>query len=147
MASFDDLPTQVNLEAVSRASPDFTPVLIDGLPLDQQDTWLIPAVLDARKGPKGEGQDPGAKHYVQYIRTLVKSSGIYALSSLASPLVALVLAPFLTHTLSHSDYGALAVLNTAIALTAGITQLNLGSAFFRAYTYDYESQSDRSAVL
>jgi O-antigen/teichoic acid export membrane protein len=70
-----------------------------------------------------------------------------SLASLASPLVALVLAPFLTHTLSHTDYGALAVLNTAVALMAGITQLGLGAAFYRAYSYDYESRSDRLAVV
>ena len=44
-----------------------------------------------------------------HIGVLVKSSGIYALASLTVPLVTLVLAPFLTHTLSLADYGVLAV--------------------------------------
>src|SRR5438874_415824 len=80
---------------------------------------------------------------ISHIRTLIKSSGIYTLSSLAGPLISLVLMPFLAHRLSSTDYGALAVLNTATILFAGVTQLGLGSAFFRAYSYDYESQSDR----
>ena len=40
-----------------------------------------------------------------------------------------------------------AVLTTVISLVAGLTQLGLGSAFFRSYNYDYESQEDRAAVL
>ncbi len=84
---------------------------------------------------------------VSLIQNLVKSSGIYALASLASPLVALLLTPFLTHHLSHSTYGALAVLNTVITLVAGVTELGLHSAFLRAYTYDYETERDRAHVL
>lgn len=85
--------------------------------------------------------------YVLLIRNLIKSSGIYAISSVASPLVSLVLAPFLTHSLSRTEYGALVVLNTAITLVAAITQFGLGSAFFRAYNYDYKSRRDRLGVL
>ncbi|WP_052888717.1 lipopolysaccharide biosynthesis protein [Thermogemmatispora carboxidivorans] len=85
--------------------------------------------------------------YVGQLRTLVKSSGIYALSSLAGPLTSLVLAPVLTHTLSRDEYGALSVLLAAISLIAGITQLGLGNAFFRAYGYDYESRRERLRVL
>jgi O-antigen/teichoic acid export membrane protein len=66
---------------------------------------------------------------------------------MASPLTSLVLAPFLTKRLSISDYGLLVVLNTAIGLVAGITQLGLSSAFFRAYSYDYSSPRDRASVL
>jgi len=88
-----------------------------------------------------------AQSYLALVRDLAKSSGIYAISSLASPLIALVLAPFLTHVLSASDYGALIVLNTVIVLIAGITQLGMISAVFRAYNYDYESQQDRLKVL
>jgi O-antigen/teichoic acid export membrane protein len=88
-----------------------------------------------------------AQSYVALMRGLIKSSGIYALSSLASPLIALVLAPFLTHSLSVTDYGALVVLNTAILLLTGITQLGMLSAVFRAYNYDYESRQDRLKVL
>src|SRR5205823_2262320 len=63
------------------------------------------------------------------------------------PLVTLGLAPFLTHHLSPRDYGVFTLLNNFISLTAGVTQLGLGSAFFRAYSYDYTSDSDRRAVL
>jgi O-antigen/teichoic acid export membrane protein len=53
----------------------------------------------------------------------------------------------LTHKLSSTEYGVLAVLITVIALMAGVTQFGLGSAFFRAYSYDYESRRDRLGVL
>ncbi len=78
---------------------------------------------------------------------LVKNSGIYALSSLVSPLISLALSPFLTHHLSTSDYGMLTLLNTIITLVAGITQLGLGSAFFRAYNYDYTENRDKRDVV
>lgn len=82
-----------------------------------------------------------------FVINLAKSSGVYALSALAAPLVSLVLAPFLTHHLTPNEYGLLAVLTTAVGLTAGITQLGLNSAFFRAYNYDYTSAQDRRGVV
>jgi O-antigen/teichoic acid export membrane protein len=88
-----------------------------------------------------------AESQITLIRKLVKSSGIYALASIAPPLVTLGLAPFLTRHLSPSDYGAFTLLNNFISLTAGITQLGLGSAFFRAYSYDYSLEKDRRDVL
>ena len=84
---------------------------------------------------------------VAVLRRLVKSSGFYAISSMALPLISLVLSPFLTHNLLPSDYGILTILNTAISLAAGITQLGLASAFFRAYCYDYTSEHDRRDVV
>jgi O-antigen/teichoic acid export membrane protein len=89
----------------------------------------------------------GAPSYFSVLGTLVKSSGIYALGSIGSPLVSLVLAPFITHHLTPDDYGILAVLFTLITLGAGVTQLGLGSAFFRTYSFDYTSKSDRRSVL
>jgi len=85
--------------------------------------------------------------YRLQVLNLVKSTGIYALAPLLISLVTLVLAPFLTHTLTRTDYGVLAVLTTAIALMVGITQFGLNNAFFRAYNYDYETQKDRMGVL
>jgi O-antigen/teichoic acid export membrane protein len=41
----------------------------------------------------------------------------------------------------------LTVLNTSISLVVAITQLGLGSAFFRASAYDYTSSDDRRYVL
>lgn len=81
------------------------------------------------------------------LRQLIQNSGIYALASFVLPLVTLVLSPFLTHTLSRSDYGVLAVLTTAITLLVGLTQFGLNSAFFRAYNYDYTDKQDKKAVL
>ncbi len=81
------------------------------------------------------------------LRKLAKSSGIYAVFSAAAPLISLVLAPFLTRHFSLTDYGILTLLNIFISLAAGISQLGLGSAFFRAYGYDYTSASDRRDVL
>ncbi|GLV55967.1 flippase [Dictyobacter sp. S3.2.2.5] len=89
--------------------------------------------------------------YVDYqlpsLSKLVKDSGVYALSSIVVPFISLVLAPFLTHHLSSSDYGILTLLNTAISLVAGITQLGLGSAFLRLYNYDYAVSSDKRDVI
>ena len=119
------------------------PSAVDNWPIDQQPTLIIPVI------PKSLSQSPVSEKegYVSLASNLIKSSGIYALASLASPVVSLVLAPFLTRNLSHTDYGALAVLNTTISLMTGITQLGLGSAFFRSYSYDYETQRDKLTVL
>ncbi len=88
-----------------------------------------------------------SQDYVSLVRKLVESSGIYALASFVSPLISLVLAPFLTSHLSHADYGALAVLTTVIALMIGVTQFGLNHAFFRTYNYDYEAPGDHLRVV
>ena len=107
-------------------------------------------VTGAQKDREEQDLRAREKHTEDYVTTtlnLIKRSGAYALGSIASPLVSLVLAPFLTHSLSHADYGVLAVINTFIALVAVITQLGLVSAFCRAYNYDYESRKDRLEIL
>ena len=71
----------------------------------------------------------------------------YALGALASPLISLVLTPFLAHHLSPTDYGALSLLYTVIDLVTLITQLGVSSAFFRAYNSDFESPDDRLGIL
>src|SRR5215467_7626237 len=149
MASLDKLPTQENPNIVDKGGQKFMPGSIpeDGFFIDLEETWIIPVVQGYEKTTKLGAQILKLQNYLSHMPTLVKSSGIYALSSIASPLVQLVLAPFLTHQLSSSDYGVLAVLDTTIALLVGLTQLSLGSSFFRAYSYDYESPRDRSAVL
>lgn len=149
------LHTQVSLKAAPKpsdwsnspdpSSPYF--LMLNGLSIDEQPTWLLP-VIQVPRGTLAPGaRVSGAEGYASLIRNLIKNSGIYALASLASPLISLVLAPFLTRYLASADYGALAILNTVIALVAGITQLGLNFAFFRAYNYDYESQRDRLGVL
>lgn len=92
-------------------------------------------------------QDANDEESVTQLRVLVKSSAIYAIASLVLPLMVLILAPFLTHTLTRNDYGVLAVLNTAITLTVGVSQFGLNNAFFRAFSYDYVTQTDKRAVL
>ncbi len=90
---------------------------------------------------------PRVESFAAVARKLIQSSGFYAIASLGGPAVSLALTPFLAHNLSPSDYGAFAILNTVIALAAGISQLGLGSAFFRAYNYDFTSKTERRAVL
>ncbi len=120
-------------------------------PIDQAATWLLPAVGPrAMRRAATRAQQASVGHaggYVHLLRNLVKSSGIYAVASLIAPLVSLILSPFLTRQLSVTDYGILAILTTLITLGAGVTQLGLSSAFFRAYSYDYTDPRDRRGVV
>ena len=144
--SVDQWTTQPYLSVHQDTSTNY--FFMDTIILDEQVTWILPAIRNVKSAPKSILQATETEgSYVSLVRNLIKDSGIYALSSLASPFISLVLAPFLTRNLSHADYGALAVLNTMVALVAGITQLGLNSAFFRVYNYDYESESDRQRVL
>src|SRR6266849_4183919 len=77
------------------------------------------------------------------IHNLVKSSGVYAISSLASPLVSLLLLPFLTHVLSHTDYGALAVLDTVIAFVSSITTFGVDAVFACVYSYECKTHREQ----
>ena len=113
-------------------------------PFDDKPTWLLPVI----EAPARENKASAALGVcLPLVHSLVRSSGIYAFASMALPLIALVLQPLLTHRLSASDYGILTILNTLAGLLAGISQLGLGSAFFRAYSYDYSSPEDRRKVL
>jgi O-antigen/teichoic acid export membrane protein len=121
------------------------------IPIDELPTWILPAitptVVTSYTSTRLQAVVKGADSYVALLRGLARSSGIYALASVASPMVSLILAPFLTRYLSPTDYGALAVLNTVITLLVGLTQLGLGSAFFRAYNYDFTSRSGQRSVI
>ncbi len=128
-------------------SPSTHYALLSGFPIEEQATWMFPAVQASAKTSRLQPQDVKSESNYSLVKNLVKSSGIYVLASLASPLISLVLAPFLTSNLSHAAYGALAVLNTAISLLAGLSQLGLSTALFRSYCYDYESHKDRMGVL
>jgi O-antigen/teichoic acid export membrane protein len=141
--SIESVYSEINGQLIAH-SPLPAHFVVDQFTVCEQPTWIIPVLRDAPRPPENV---TGGSGYVSLIRNLVKSSGIYALASLAAPLVSLILAPFLTHRLSHSDYGVLAILTTAISLVAGITQLGVNSAFLRTYNYDYETQHDRMAVL
>src|SRR6266480_2875926 len=136
------------------------------LQLDEVDTQVDLFTLDSPQYSPDDKSEPGASEttplkrirtslvkvlvggeHASLTRQLIKNSGIYAIASIAAPLVTLLIAPFLTHHLTRSEYGAYAILNTALALLAGVTQLGLNSAFFRSYNYDYETQRDRLDVL
>ena len=106
--------------------------------IDEQTKPLLKAVVSGEQGAQG---------YIALISNLMKNSGVYALGSMASPLISLILAPFLTRNLSQTDYGAFAVLSTVITLLAAITQIGISTAFFRAYNHDYELERDRLHVL
>lgn len=140
--SIDQWSTYLELPAIDPLA-SYT---MNGLAIDQQPTMIIPAIHQV-DGASITAAKSSSENYVELIRKLVKSSGVYAIASFVSPLIALVLAPFLTHNLSHNDYGALTVLNTVIALIVGITQFGLASAFFRAYNCDYESKRDHLDIL
>lgn len=143
----DQMPVQVNTQSHPFFDSNMmSSFMASGLSIEEQPTLLVPAIQDLKKVTESVSQ-VGTESYANQLRVLLKSSGIYAVASLASPLVSLVLAPFLTRHLSSKDYGALAVITTAIALAVGLTQLGLGSAFFRSYNYDYETRSDRLGVL
>ncbi len=144
-STIDQLPTQVDLKALHSWDDQ------DAWAIDKMTTWILPAIsvpsvtgaiTTSQKALVSNGERP-----VALLRNLMKSSGIYAIASVALPLVSLVLTPFLTNYLSPADYGILTILTTLISLGAGITQLGLTSAFFRAYTYDYTSRQERSVVL
>jgi O-antigen/teichoic acid export membrane protein len=143
--NIDCWPTRVDLTAVSNSLPHS--FMLDSFPIYEQPTWILPAFQGTRTTSNLKRRESEVEGYISQISVLVKNSGIYAFSSLAAPLITLLLAPFLTRSLTHNDFGALAVLTTVIALVSGVTQLGINSAFFRAYTYDYESKSDKRAVL
>ena len=117
----------------------------------EMQTWILP-VIDINKA-RGVAREPAKigdgkeESHATILRKLLKTSGVYAIASYISPLLSLVLSPFLAHSLSKADFGALAVLTTFIALVAGITQLGLSSAFFRVYVWEYESLQDRLKVI
>ncbi len=85
--------------------------------------------------------------YGAMVTRLLKSSGVYAIAAMGSPLISLVLTPFLAHNLSAADYGIFALAVTVVTLGTGISQLGLGSAFFRAYNYDFTEERDRRTVM
>lgn len=140
--SVDQWSTWVELPATYPPSS----YAMDDLAIDQRATVINPAIRQV-SGVSSTEVKSSPENYVELIRKLTKSSGVYAIASFVSPLIALVLAPFLTHNLSHNDYGALTVLNTAVSLMVGITQFGLSSAFFRAYNCDYESERDHLDIL
>jgi O-antigen/teichoic acid export membrane protein len=148
----DELPTSVNLRAVNIDWSHRNELEIQySWAIDEMATWILPVVsVEHTRGGTTSAHataNVGVGSHISLLLSFIKTSGIYALASVVLPLITLVLAPFLTHYLSPTDYGVLTILNTFISLGAGITQLGLSSAFFRAYSYDYSSDDDRRDVL
>ena len=147
----DQLATQVGLRAVPTMFSSWSPQFLDDISIYDQPTWLLPAIPKSdrasRQTPLSATQASGGESYLGLLRNLVKNSGIYAISSLTAPLVTLLLTPFLTHTLSRTDYGALAILITVVALVTGVSELGLSAAFTRMYSYDCKTQREQLDVL
>jgi len=149
--SIEELPTvplpSFHADQMLSNEPD----VLNGESIDEMLTWILPSIEKehirgtAKKSNKTIVS--GTESQLAPIRSLIKRSGIYAIGSVVSPMVSLVLAPFLTHYLSATDYGILTILNTLITLGAGITQLGQGTALIRAYSYDYTSPRDQRDVL
>lgn len=142
----DQLTTPRDLRAVY-ISPNWLSLWTGDVSIDNQATWLLPAIsklssVSSHISPPAMQVQDGESH-AGLIRGLVKNSGIYAISSLTGPLVSLVLTPYLTRVLTHTDYGALVVLNTAVALATGISELGLGAAFGRTYTYESKNRREQ----
>lgn len=126
--------------AAARSPQENAQAYAEPTPTNERPVWEFTTLRLPAIGPRVES-------FANVARKLLKSSGFYAIASLGGPAVSLALTPFLAHNLQPSDYGALAILNTIISLASGITQLGLGSAFFRAYNYDFTGKEDRRAVL
>lgn len=138
------MPVPAPMEDIALA-----PTLLMPIPASMEEmtlaaTQIMPAIVKQDISESAISQ-PG--NNVEALRKLLKSSGIYALASVATPLITLGLSPFLARHLTPSDYGAFTIINTFVSLMAGVTQLGLGSAFFRAYSYDYSGEKERRDVL
>jgi O-antigen/teichoic acid export membrane protein len=138
------LPTQIGVRAISLPFPSSLP-LLDDTSIADQPTWILPVIprtADTQAGLPGT-QIANGGNYLNLIRYLIKSSGVYAISSLAAPLISLLLLPFLTHELSHIDFGALAVLDTVIALVSSITSFGVDAVFARVYSYECRTRKEQ----
>src|SRR5713226_6068718 len=80
---FDQLPTQTNLPVIHEPRPAPYFMTMDGMSIEEQITWIIPAIRVSTQAPKLEVRGSGAESYSAQLRNVLKSSGIYALSSLA----------------------------------------------------------------
>jgi O-antigen/teichoic acid export membrane protein len=156
LPAFDmpSLSLSTELRAIRLALPAI-PQEVDGDWADAA-TWVMPAIPKPGTGatgtatavkPETKEKAKGAGSYLSLALEMVKNSGIYAIAAMMSPLVSLILTPFLTRNLSVNDYGALTTLYTIVDLISTITQLGLSPAFFRAYNKDYETPQDRAGVL
>jgi O-antigen/teichoic acid export membrane protein len=154
LPAFDvpSLSLSTELRAIRLALPSI-PQEVDGDWADAA-TWIMPAISKtgevahvSEAAKEQSKKKAGAGNYLSLALEMVKNSGLYAVGAMMSPLVSLILTPFLARNLSTSDYGALATLYIIVDLISTITQLGLSPAFFRAYNKDYETPQDRAGVL
>ncbi|WP_149403300.1 lipopolysaccharide biosynthesis protein [Dictyobacter arantiisoli] len=120
---------------------------VEEVPADQQLTWLIPAVATLERLKKMPSIISEDGNPMALLSKLIKDSGIYAIASCLSPLLSLFVSPFLAHHLTYMDYGMLILLNTTIALLAGLSQCGLGSAFVQIYHRVDTSRETQRRVL
>jgi O-antigen/teichoic acid export membrane protein len=144
------LLAQIGIRTTSVLSHSSHPTF-KGISIADQPTWILPVIAGPGRAANpvsvSTSQTADSGSYLSLALEMIKTSGIYALGAFASPLISLLLTPFLTHQLSRRDFGALAVLYTIIDLVTIITQLGISPAFFRAYNGDYETPRDRAGVL
>ncbi|GHO84841.1 hypothetical protein KSZ_28470 [Dictyobacter formicarum] len=147
----------------AEAAPEFTvsqahdiPATIDlvipdlsaaGFIIEQQPTWLIPAVKDLEQLKHMPAPLDASEARPFLLRMFLRDSGIYAIASCLSPLFSLLLTPFLTRNLSALDYGVLTLLNTTLALVGPLAQLGLGSSFVRLYHQNVSGSRERHALF
>ncbi|WP_161981828.1 lipopolysaccharide biosynthesis protein [Dictyobacter alpinus] len=118
----------------------------ENMAIDQQLTWLIPAITDLEQLKQMSDYEADPKGYAPIIRTLLKNSGIYAIASCLSPLTSLFLTPFLTRHLTGTDYSILTILNATLVLLGGLSQLGLGPAFVHMYHRPQSGMQDQPSV-
>jgi O-antigen/teichoic acid export membrane protein/O-antigen ligase len=119
-------------------------VLDVSLPVDQIPTVVLPVVPSGVESAFAQSQSTAK---VATPKGLLKSSSAFALGAFASPLIAILLTPFLTSHLTAGDYGTLTLCYALISLLAPITQLGTTSAFFRAFNLDFAKKRERQDVL
>ena len=64
-------------------------------------------------------------------KKLIKNSSIFAIASLGSKFISIILVPFYTYVLSTDEYGTIDMLNTTITLLAPVITLSIYDAVLR----------------
>src|SRR5438876_5985716 len=82
----------------------------NGKSIADKPTWILPVIAGSRKATnqvsESTSQTEDSGNYLSLALEMIKTSGIYALGAFASPLVSLLLTPFLARQLSRSEFGA-----------------------------------------
>ena len=75
---------------------------------------------------------------------LVKNTAIYALGSIGSKLLQVILVPYYTRAMSSTEFGTADILQAIVAFLFPIVSLSIFDATFR---YAMESDCDKNSVL